>query len=432
MDASGDRRRKITIALLSLYDQGLTAIAALLSNVLLARSVSVDEFGIFSIVFAVWLVISGMMAALLVDPISLLGATMKSPALRRYGSTVVLAALALNLAFAGPIVSAMLLMPGGVTPSIVAAAAAAAPFIIVCQVLRRLSYLRTIPGAAALGASLQSGASLLAIWYLFHIGRLDSVALFLVMGAANLVGCLGMAALVPLGRPVPPARWRALARRHWDFGAWLAAGSIANWAFTWSQIPILGWLRGLEEVAVFRAHLVLFAPIVQFVSALLTPLSAAAARCHAAGDTAGFAALIRQASLGFNAVCVLYGLILLFFGETLMRLLYAEEAYSGHRVMIFLVALLAMVNGARQGAATRLYSTGNSRALFTATALTASICPVATVLLILGWGGEGAMAALILGFLVLSTLIIRFARRADLYQATDRREAPAETGQHAG
>src|SRR5262245_29679231 len=94
----------------ALADQGVVSLGNCATNVLLARSLAVSEWGVFAILLEAMLFLNTLQASLVIYPLSVRGAVLKRDALARLAGTCLLltvllaAPLAVTLATAGAIV----------------------------------------------------------------------------------------------------------------------------------------------------------------------------------------------------------------------------------------------------------------------------------------------------------------------------------------
>lgn len=318
-------------------DQGLFAGANFLLNILLARWLTPQEYGAFSVVFAGFLFFATVHTALLVEPMLVFGSGKYLHRLPAYLDAVVRLHWQAVLALGGLLFFVALLTYTLVSPmigSIVLATVIAGPLVLLTWLARRACYIHMRPLDAALGGLAYLLAMLVAL-YVFHAtGELTPVSAMLVMAGASVVA---LTVLAPrLGLSFSGRRDRAstaltdgaVRAEHWDYGRWALGTALLAWVPSNLFVLVLPIRGGLEAAATFRALMNLLLPMMQIASALaILALPLLVRRARTRHGAYGRLVLGLSAALGSAAVA--YGIVAVAFGEPVLRWLYAGS-YAEH------------------------------------------------------------------------------------------------------
>ena len=92
-----DPQRSTRRSVWALADQGIVSLGNCATNVMLARSLAVAEFGIFALLLEAMLFLNSLQAALVIYPLSVRGAILDREGLRRLAGSCLMLTLALAL-----------------------------------------------------------------------------------------------------------------------------------------------------------------------------------------------------------------------------------------------------------------------------------------------------------------------------------------------
>lgn len=257
----------------SVLDQALASLSNFVLSVVLARVLSESRYGAFSVAFTVFLVLSGVHNALILEPVSVFGPARHSGDLVPYLRRVV----AINLAFTAVLavltaIGGALFLPAPARP-VFFAMAVALPAILLFWLARRSHYLEVRPDLAS-ASSLIYCVVLTAIagaLYLTH--RLTGVSAFFALGAGSLAASLFSAIRTRIGFRFllrPETELRSTARELWEFGRWILPSALFFPLISQVQILLTSGMIDLASAGVLRALQNPVLPIVQVQTALGT------------------------------------------------------------------------------------------------------------------------------------------------------------------
>ncbi len=254
-------------------DQAIVSGANFGLNVLLARWLSPAGYGSFAIAFALIVLIGGPHAALLIDPLNVVGARSfrhrPHPYLRAVVAlhaivTAAAAALMVGAAFWRPLPAA-----AGLTPRWFVTLAFAAPLVLSPWLLRSACYVEMRPARAVAGSSTYAITLFVTTAAAHAAGLLTPAVALGVMGAAAAVAAAAIATwlrlMTPSSEPVPI---QLVAREHWTYGRWILGASIAHGVANGLYLPIVATLVGIEQSAALRALQNLVLPLQQILAGI--------------------------------------------------------------------------------------------------------------------------------------------------------------------
>jgi O-antigen/teichoic acid export membrane protein len=381
---------------LAVVDQGLISGSNYLLGIMLARWLAPAEYGAYALAFSVFLGASLAYQAILLEPMSVFGGSIYSSRLRPYvgalltlhsaGSVIsfaVLAAVALVILVVAP--SAHLLGP-------FVAVAVASPAVLLLWMLRRACYLRFQPGAAVVGSLLYCAAVMVQIWALHKIRALTPSVAFLVLAVASVLSCL---LLLFRYRPARAFRdqvggLRHITRRHWTYGRWALAASIAAWIPANIYYPLITIIHGIGQAAELRALLNLSLPIDQVFSAvglILLPYLSRLQHAHSSGRTRWLGIWVGAL---FAIAAVAYWSLIIIFEPQLLALLY-NGRYTEIRSFIPYLATYSVFAGAVIGLNINLKAMQRPAYVFVTYGISSAVAACVGPAALLLWGIQGAM-----------------------------------------
>jgi O-antigen/teichoic acid export membrane protein len=406
---------------LALLDYGLYSGSNFLLGILLARWMAPEQYGAYALAFSIFILVTFLYQALLLEPLSVFSGTTYSKNLRGYlksnfwlhwGVSAVICVLLGATAIAAKVwwhspASAMAF--AGVT--------AATPFILIHVLGRRSFYLKLSPGPAAFGSSFYCLLVVSGFFLVYKLGRLSAFSAFLVMGFAALVGGIIMA--FQLNAKLEPATARMHLRetwkKHWGYGKWALGTCIVGWIPTYVYIPLVSKISGLVVTAELRALMNLGGPVLQTYAALSTLFLPYAARVQAEEGRQGSRALTRKLTALFVVGATAYWIVLIPLRRPLFDLLYAGK-YMDASSLLPLFAAETIIWSAALGPAIVLRAMEYPRSLFFANAAASVVAIVFGIPATRYFGLPGVVWSMVLanGLYVVVAFILLERRMATL------------------
>ena len=398
----------------SILDQGLTSAASFGLNVALARLLPATQYGAFAFCFTVFLVLSSIHSALIIEPMSVLGPSRHRERLAEYlrhvtsihvvlMSALGLVGAAVGLYFRKEELGPVLLMMS-----------LSSPFILLFWMVRRAHYLDTRPDLAVLTSGLHLcalTALTLALWYSKVLNASTGFVALAVAGTA--AAWFSMArlkiAFSPGFREIQESK--GAAREHWEFGRWLLPSALFFPLLSQIQIVLSAQMLGLGSAGVLRALQNPILPVIQVVTALATLAIPVLARDFGTGDKA---VMYRRGVVytGLMAlVAVAYEAAVLTTGNLWDRLLYAGK-YSSYDWLMPILGLVPIATAVATGCSVVLRAIHRPELTTITHVVGGLIGFIASYILIKYYGVPGAVYGLVVSHSVTALVSVLITARA--------------------
>ncbi len=396
----GKLLRWITKGGLAVLDYGLISGSNFLLGVLLGRWMSPDQYGAYALSFSIFILVSFLYQALLLEPLSVFSGSVYRDNIRGYlkatvwmhwGISFVVCAILASVALIGRVYGHSPVFPIALTGMTIAT-----PFVLIHGLGRRGFYLKISPGPAAFGSTFYCILVTGGVFFVYHEGWLSAFTAFLVMGFAALVSGIVMlfqlnAALDPAtGRPTFRDTWK----RHWEYGRWALGACVVGWVPNYVYVPVVSSFSGLAAAAELRALMNLAAPVLQTYAALSMLFLPFAARVQDEGGRAAASSLTKKLAALFVAGALAYWAVIIPLRLQIFHLLYAGK-YSDSAYLVPFFAIETIVWSASLGPAILLRAMEAPRALFFANLAASGVALIFGIPATRYFGLRGVVASMI-------------------------------------
>lgn len=399
-------------------DQGLFAVANFGLGVLLARWLTPAEFGAFTVVYAIFLLLGTLHTAVLTEPMLVFGSARYAGAFRSYlrlllkGHWLVTLGASALLAAA----AAVVMLIGGGTGGDVAMAllgmAFAAPFILFSWLTRRACFARMQPRSAAIGGAIYLALMLIGTFVLHRSGRLGVLTALGVLALASLIAGAWIVWRLHANdssRTTAPVDPRSVLAEHWRYGRWAIASSALSWVpgnVFFLALPAAG---GLAASAGLKALLNLVMPILHANAALATLLLPALARARD-GEQGRFRELAFGAAAVFAVGALLYWLLIGLVAHPLIAWLY-DGKYVEFAGLLWLAGILPLTAGIVAVLGASLRALERPDLVFWAYVGSAAVALSAGVGSMWLWGVAGAIVGMLIASVTTAVILLVALRR---------------------
>ena len=341
--------RMVRPGVFSIIDQAIVSGANFLTTLIIARTCSQEELGVYALAWTVVLFLAALQCNLITVPYTMYCHRHTGRSLAEYsGSTLVLQMMASLVAMAC-FLGLVILLSLGFGPERLRPAAwvllGVIPLLLLRDYARRFALahlaMRTAITIDVVVAVLQIGTLLVLGW----IGLLSAAAVYGVMSAACAVACLCWWWLDAQPMRFSTKRFLVDCGRNWSFGRWAMLSQLTGLGFY--ALPwILALVHGEAQTGVLAACTTLVGLSNLFVMGMNNYLMPKAARAFAAGGPHGLCRVLRKALL--YAAMVLGGLcvVVYFVGNSLAWIVYGSHyADTGSLITVLAVATFADAMG---------------------------------------------------------------------------------------
>ena len=390
-------------------DQGFFATSNFVLNILLARWLAPQEYGAFSVTFAIFLFVGSVHSAIFAEPLLVFGSGKYKERLPEYMGALVyghaafaaLGSLVLLLTSAGFALAGLTSLS-----SVLLALAFAEPFILLLWLMRRACYARFEPRLAASGGAWYMAIMLAGAWILYSREWLSAGSALGVMAISSLVVSSWLAWRLRIRLPV--LRTDEIVRDafvdHWRYGRWSIGNQALNWVpmnVFYLILPVWG---GLAAAASFKALMNLIMPMLQAVWALSILLLPSLVWARDEGRDR-LNARLGFALIPFVAGPALYWLLLGIFHQPLVSWLY-DGQYADRASLLWILGLSPIAASVKQVLSQSLRALERPDWLFLAYSVSAIVAVTLGTGLVYLWGIVGAGMALVICQVVTAALAL--------------------------
>jgi O-antigen/teichoic acid export membrane protein len=325
----------------SVGEQALFAGTHLLINVMLARWLPIEEYGVFALVYSVVVFLNALHTAMVAEPVAVFWGENLNRTRAFVGE-----ALSLNLAFAAisavvGLAGAGILVAIGLMP---ARTALLVPFLAVAMptfwYVRQAAYADLRPWAAFTRSAIYGGGFVLGVVALKLAAATSMEGALAVMGAAALVASLGGSTRY-WARPARPtsAEARRFVAKAWTYGRWSAPAGMLTWVTNNIYIVALPFASTVADSGRLKMVLNLLLPFQQVLLGLSLIGLPMLARMHSEGRTERAAQLTRFALAGAVVGGGVFSLAVALGGEVAFAWIYGPRHRGDAQLVLYGVAL---------------------------------------------------------------------------------------------
>jgi len=407
---------------LAIVDQGLITGSHFALGVFLARFLSREQYGSFALGFAIFLLLTVLYQALVLEPMTVFGGSVYHEHLRSYLRALLrmhmVVALSILMALGVSAAVARVFGHGSGLPGALAGAALASPCILFLWLARRIFYLQLSSAFAVAGALLYCALFAGGLVLAHRSGLLSPFTAFLLMGVGGfLSGALLLMCLRRrLGATTTALHLRDVWKGHWHYGRWALASAAAMWVPSNIYYLLVSSFSALEKAGELRALMNFAAPVQQTQLALSLVLLPYAARVRHQGGSIG--ALTWKITLLCVSGGIVYWIVIigLLRPQTVFRLLYSGK-YLEVVPLVAIVGLGSIIGSAFFGPAITLRAMETPKSIFYARFVSSLFCITVGVPLTWALGVRGAVWSIAVSEAV-AVLVIAFQLRAKLREVS--------------
>lgn len=398
----------------AVLDQGLFALSNFAVNVALARWLAPDEYGAFTLAYAVFLIVATLHTALIADPLIIFGAAKYRDRLRDYfavlerGHWRATGAGAVLLALAGVV---LLALGHGAVGSAFLALAVAGPLILLQWLMRRGCYVHVGPQLAALGGLVYMAVLVAGSMLLIRLDWLSAPAALLLMGAGSAVSAAWIRWRLAVRRIDRDTELeRAVASDHWTYGRWAVGTGLLGALMLNIYYIAMPLVHGLGSVATLRALTNFVMPAMQAYFALSVVTVPALVRAR---GTERFERVIRRLAWLYGAGAFAYWLFVGLLHAPLVHRLYGGQ-YADDSRLLWVLGLVPFTSAGVSIFEGGLRSLERSDDIFRAYVLAAVLSLVVGVPAMAAWGvGGAALGLLVSAGAAVSMMAMTLRRRME-------------------
>ena len=389
-------------------------------NIILARKLTPEGYGGFSVAFTIFLLISGLQAALILEPVAVYSVKRHLQTLPPYLGFQVRLQTGLMVVLGLALLLTSVLIPG-VTGQALMGVAIGLPFILLFWFMRQVCYVETRSKLAMQSSVGYAFILIVGLFLLDREGVLTPFSAYMLMAASSL-----LAALYPwyrlrvdvIDRSGVYRRSQAAAiwKENLTYGKWILAAGGANWTASLAYIPLVGLFAGVAEAGAYRAVQNLVLPLQQALSAVYLMLLPWLSRQRAEKGPGNLQRTTRNLLFFLALVIVSYNAFLILLSKEILWFVYQNPYYQGFIWLIPFLGLLSLINMVANTLSISLRALERAREI-----LWIKIAPAALTLTIGIWAVQNWMiAGVVLGLMISG--VVETAVSVIFYWKTIKRE----------
>lgn len=237
---------------LSVVDQGICSLSSFITTIIVVKTLTSHDFGVYSLLIATMLVVNGFSNALVSEPVKIFGAHDDTDSLNEYFTCQVIYRSVLGFFTAGVCFTAVCIAQSGVSPD--ALAFSICIFAVQFQELVRTFNATCFRWRWVLASDITSHFSRLLILLLLvntHLLKVDTALYAIAAGAVagSFVSTLGGATFAKPSF----GRLRTELWRNWGYGRWLMIESLVFVVSSQGYLYLIALLVDIESVGAFSA-----------------------------------------------------------------------------------------------------------------------------------------------------------------------------------
>jgi O-antigen/teichoic acid export membrane protein len=334
---------------ITLSDQVLSVGGMFLVNVVLARTQSKYEYGLFALSYSVFTFIMGIHNAAILETFTVYGSGRYQkhfvPYLRLIWTSNVLLGLLATAILTTCWVVLTYTVPAMASRTLLGVSLACG-ILLTATFLRRAFYVRRRPDLAARFSLVFFCSCAVLLWIAFRLGFLDGFYGYVIVALSWVLAGLPLLHELPGHlnsrefREIEPHYWS----EHWKYSRWVLVTAFVFQFTTQGYFWLVAGLLSVGDVGNLRALYNMVLPLDQlFVAMSLVILPAMCSR-YARYQMAGLWPLWKKYCLGWFAVTAGFVVLVYVCGKSAMHVLYAGK-FDNISSLLLIVAFLPMVLG---------------------------------------------------------------------------------------
>ncbi len=399
--------------IMALADQVVASGTNFLTGIVMARSCSQEEFGLYMLCFSIIVFSLDLQTALISSPYlvysrrlprgeraAYLGNTM----IQQFFLVVIMVALLVAAMIVTGYTSVVKAIPADRLAAVLPVLALVVWPLLLREFIRRVCF-----------AALQMTTALLLDGTVF-LGQLTGLLLLAAAGRLSTntaLYCIGLACVPACGGWLwsrrhtygfSPALLGRDLRRNLSFGKWVFFSGLL-WAASMTLYPwLLAFFHGTAATGVWGACWGVVAVTNPLLLGIQNYLGPKIIRAYTRGGRRGLGSYVVRAALGCGFMLLPLAVLLLFFGGRAVALLYGGE-YGGHAPVVMLLAVYILISAITFPVSRGLLAMERARLYFAANLVPLAVMLGGGILLVKFFGAAGVAMALVAGSLATAVVM---------------------------
>lgn len=401
---------KLMLVGYSFADQAFAVGASFLANVMLARSRTKEEYGVFALSYSVFTFMSGLYNAAILEPCTVYG----SGRYRNRFSEYLRLMLKFNALVGLLLMSVVLLVCLGLywsAPRYLSRAlvglGVAVGVLLSGTLLRRIFYLQRQPVFAAQASLIAFIVVACGLWLADKTQVLNGFSVFVILALGWIVAGVALRKNLALGDSGPsfldsePDYWR----EHWKYSRWVLLTAFVFQLTAQGYYWLAAGILSVERVGDLRVIHLLVVPLDQVFIALSYLIIPALAARYASGRIGDFLLLSKRYMLVTVSATVLFACAVRLVGRPLMHWLYGGK-FDDLAPMLYVLAFLPLLMGIGNAISCALSAIEKPKLIFYAYVCSGAATAIVGIPLVIHLGLRGAVYGMLLSAATYSAVLV--------------------------
>jgi O-antigen/teichoic acid export membrane protein len=334
----------------ALLDQALVSGANFATNVILARSLGIHDYGVFALAWSAVLFASSLQWAFIISPLMSVGPKQAEQQRPSYLGAVLLQEVSFSLICATALYAALMLacvwLPGWHTKALALPLAFTTLAYLLQDFIRRYFFSVRRSGAALASDALSYLSQIPIIIALIEFRHASVTAVLWVIGATSLASLLvGCEWLEPFSFSLSSIREVSL--RHWKLSRWLAPSAFMQWSSANLFSMAAPLYYGAAAAGILRASQNIVGVAHIWFLGLDNVVPAEAARRLHQNGVSGSISYVRQIIFRWGVITLVFLTLVALFPSLSLGLLYGSKyvAYGGVLRLYAVLYFIVFFNG---------------------------------------------------------------------------------------
>jgi O-antigen/teichoic acid export membrane protein len=400
---------KLMLVSYSFADQALAVGATFLANVMLARTQTKEEYGLFALSYSVFTFLSALHNSAILEPCTVYG----SGRYRNRFSEYLRLMLRVN-AFVGLLLMSLVLTVClalyWVAPQYLSRAllglGVTVGVLLSGTFLRRAFYLQRQPAFAAQASLICFVTVACGLWLAAKTHFLNGFSVFVILALGWIAAGVGLGKKLALGHPEhsfldsEPGYWH----EHWKYSKWVFSTAFVFQLTAQGYYWLAAGILSVKQVADLRVIHLLVTPLDQVFIALSYLIIPALAARYASKMIEEFLSLAKRYLLLTVSATALFALVVRVIGKPVMHWLYAGK-FDGLAPLLYALAFLPLLMGIGNALGCALNAVEKPKLVFYAYVCSGAATVFGGIPLVIHFGLQGAVYGMLLSAVTYSAAL---------------------------
>lgn len=390
----------------AVMDQGLFATSNFFLNILLARWLVPQEYGVFTVAYTTFLFLSTFHTGMINEPMLVFGPGKYKGKIRAYLQTLILGSwilgILVGIVFLIVFLAFLNFSNSNLTPTLLVISIAS-PLILFQWLMRKACYINLQPQLAAFAGFGYMALIFTGAFGLNYYEQLRPITVLFIMAIAHLFSGLWLFFKLRIHFNIHKDKELMVDvfNNHWKYGKWASGTAALSWIPCNVFILFLPLWNGLEASAAYKALINLVLPILHVITASGTVMLPILVEKRGLKE---FRRLIIYFSFPYILGPILYLIFIRVFGDSMIHILYNGK-YIEYVNLLWLIGIIPIIFAMVNLSVIVLQALELPYIIFRAHIISSVIVFTLGLLFVKVWGVYGAMVGWLIAYLAIGSIL---------------------------